>query len=346
MYIEPRYIVNVYLDTNILLDYIEGNFPSLNISIKYLADNSFVHLRSSHYVLFELVENRKARLFFEKTKKPDDIYKKGMIKRNWSNNGHDYFEFSNEIKEQITKDIIHLKDELNIDFDEHVLHEGLLHPSNEVCLNTKISKEDSLVTVSCMNPQQDEPSLEYCLILTHDRQYFKSFNDSVATISRILESRSIKAPKLLNVVQFPLNSAGGSIDLYNITSSTKVKELWNQVIQNSLKEMLKDAYIGKTYKFGTEGISAKCIFINAEESIGKALRTSDGLVCISKDLKQYKIISGDKDKPLTYWNMGKSVTLPITIEKNPYFSFYIGYLKNEDLKWLREKGNLVFYYDI
>ena len=75
MYIEPKYIVNVYLDTNILLDYIEGNYSSLNISIEYLAGNPFVHLRSSHYVLFELVENRKARLFFEKTKKPDDNYK-------------------------------------------------------------------------------------------------------------------------------------------------------------------------------------------------------------------------------------------------------------------------------
>jgi len=345
MYIEPKYIVNVYLDTNILLDYIEGNYPSLNISIEYLAGNPFVHLRSSHYVLFELVENRKARLFFEKTKKPDDKYKKGMIKRNWSNNGHDYLEFSNDIKEQVMKDVTHLKDDLNIDFNEHVLHEGLLYPSNEVCLNTKISKEDSLVTVSCMNPKLNEP-LDYCLILTHDRQYYNSFSAAQTDISKILENRNIKIPKLINVVQFPLNSTGSYTDLYNITSSTKVKELWNHMILNSLKEMLIDAYIGRTYKFGTKGIPTKCIYINAEESIGKELRSSDGLICISKDLEQYKIISGDKENPLTYWNMGKSVTLPVLIENEPYFSFYIKNLKDEDLKWMREKGNIVFYYDI
>lgn len=108
IYVEEKYRVNVYLDTNILLDYIENVSQSLNDSIEYLANNPFVFLRSSHYVLFELVENRKARLFFERTKNEGDTYKKGSLKRSWNNNGHDYTEYKAEITQQVLKDVSHL----------------------------------------------------------------------------------------------------------------------------------------------------------------------------------------------------------------------------------------------
>lgn len=39
IYVEEKYRVNVYLDTNILLDYIENVSQSLNDSIEYLANN-------------------------------------------------------------------------------------------------------------------------------------------------------------------------------------------------------------------------------------------------------------------------------------------------------------------
>ena len=182
--------------------------------------------------------------------------------------------------------------------------------------------------------------------MTHDRQYCKSFREAETSITKILESKNINTPKLLNAVQFPLNTTGSYADLYGITSKDKVIELWNKVIATSLKEMLKDVYLGVTYKYGSKGISAKCIYIDAKESLGCELRKSDGLVCISGDLQHYKIISGDEDNPLTYWNMSKPVTLPVLIEEEPYFSFYIKKLKDEDLKWMRKKGNIVFYYDI
>lgn len=66
-------------------------------------------MRSSHYVLFELVENRKARLFFERTKNEGDTYKKGSLKRSWNNNGHDYTEYKAEITQQVLKDVSHLR---------------------------------------------------------------------------------------------------------------------------------------------------------------------------------------------------------------------------------------------
>ena len=64
IYVEEKYRVNVYLDTNILLDYIENVSQSLNDSIEYLANNPFVCLRSSHYVLFEFGREQKGKIVF------------------------------------------------------------------------------------------------------------------------------------------------------------------------------------------------------------------------------------------------------------------------------------------
>ena len=61
--IPSEFRINVYLDTNILVDYIENKFPLLTKSIKYLSECPYVNLKSSHYVLFEYTEVRKFNLF-------------------------------------------------------------------------------------------------------------------------------------------------------------------------------------------------------------------------------------------------------------------------------------------
>lgn len=50
--------------------------------------------------------------------------------------------------------------------------------------------------------------------------------------------------------------------------------------------------------------------------------------------------------PIEYWNMGTKISLPILIEEKPKYSFYKKDIKDEELVWMREKGNLVFYYDL
>ena len=42
MIVDEKYRVNIYLDTNILVDYIEGTYPLLNKSIDYLCSCPFV----------------------------------------------------------------------------------------------------------------------------------------------------------------------------------------------------------------------------------------------------------------------------------------------------------------
>ena len=176
MIVDEKYRVNIYLDTNILVDYIEGTYPLLNKSIDYLCSCPFVSLRSSHYVLFEYTEVRKYHLFMSKSGKTkctsfkDRLYSlfrkknkeldkdalKAKIKKTWNRNSVDYNHIKVEVINKIQEELNILRNNLNLNFDEHVLHELLVFPTNSLCLSTKISKEDCLVLVSCMHPKEDE----------------------------------------------------------------------------------------------------------------------------------------------------------------------------------------------
>ena len=98
--IPSEFRINVYLDTNILVDYIEDKFPLLTKSIKYLSECPYVNLKSSHYVLFEYTEVRKFNLFSSLCKKkgnkihemlkflfPPKNTSKAVIKRKWKMHG-------------------------------------------------------------------------------------------------------------------------------------------------------------------------------------------------------------------------------------------------------------------
>lgn len=217
MIVDEKYRVNIYLDTNILVDYIEGTYPLLNNSIDYLCSCPFVNLRSSHYVLFEYTEVRKYHLFMSKSGKTkytsfkDRLYSlfqkrnkeldkdalKAKIKKTWNRNSVDYNHIKAEVIDKIQKELDILRNNLNLNFDEHVLHELLVFPTNSLCLSTKISKEDCLVLVSCMHPKEDE-KLEHCILLSRDNQYYKSYQDNISDVDSVFQASNLERPQFIH----------------------------------------------------------------------------------------------------------------------------------------------------
>lgn len=59
------YKIDFFLDTNILVDYIQGENLNLVNSLEYLAQCNFVNLHSSHYVEFEFTEVMKRNEFYK-----------------------------------------------------------------------------------------------------------------------------------------------------------------------------------------------------------------------------------------------------------------------------------------
>jgi len=338
--IESEYRVNVYLDTNILLDYVAGEFPLLVKTVNYLAKCPFVYLRSSHYVLFEFTENRKARLFWEKAD-PDkteqyDSKVSSNLKKSWSYKGREYAEFKDDIVGQVTTELDNIKNNLEIDFDEHVLHDGLVYPTNSLCLQTKISKEDCLVMVSCMNPDTDD-YLDHCLLLTRDSQYFNAFTDNRAEVEKVFNDSGLYMPKLVRTADLKLGEGSPQYNLYDNNGRQDIENFWTLLIMKTLGEIRKSRYVGRTYTYGQTGVASKCVYFNMDGE-DKTLRKSEGLYFVFNDLTGKVILAA----PNEYWN-GEKITLPHSNPESPKYSFMPTEVDEKTLAKLRESGNLVFY---
>ena len=355
MIVDEKYRVDIYLDTNILVDYIEGTYPLLNKSIDYLCSCPFVSLRSSHYVLFEYTEVRKYRLFMSKSgktkytsfkdrlyslfrkkeKKLDKDALKAKIKRTWNRNSVDYNHIKVEVINKIQEELNILRNNLNLNFDEHVLHELLVFPTNSLCLSTKISKEDCLVLVSCMLPKEDK-KLEHCILLSRDNQYYKSYQDNISDVDSVFQATNLELPQFINTnkIKYQQNK---QLNLYKDTS-IDITDVWNDIICSALKSKHSDSYIGETYFFGKSGISSQCVYFDTMNP-DITLQESEGLLFISKDLKTKISIAG----PFEYMNNGNKITLPYQNPEFTKYSFLPNSITPDILEKLRQKGNLVFY---
>lgn len=340
--IEPEYRVNVYLDTNILVDYVEKTYPLLNKSIDFLAQCPFVNLRSSHYVLFEFTEVRKLRLFWAKADPVQaDAYEnvKNTIKKTWEYKGNVYDDFKAEITSTVSQELNYIKNSLQLNFDEHVLHEGLVYPTNSLCLATNISKEDCLVMVSCMYPEKNA-LLDHCLLLSRDSQYFKAYTDNRADSDKVFEENNLNSPSLIRTEDLRINERGTQYNLYNNDGRTDIEKYWIWLITATLKKNHASQYVGMTYKHGREEEAKKCIYFEMDGA-DKQLRESAGLYFVFNDLSQRIILSG----PFEFWNIQR-IELPHTNPVLPRYSFKMEGLDPNMLIKLRENGNCVFYYDI
>lgn len=342
--IEPDYRVNVYLDTNILIDYVENQFPLLTKSIDFLVQCPFVYLRSSHYVLFEFTENRKLKLFWEKADPAkSEVYSKIKYKIkqswNWKYNNREYAEFRDDITNQVEAELNMFRDQLDINFDEHVLHEGLVYPTNSLCLQTKISKEDCLVLVSCMNPLKDL-KLEHCLLLSRDEQYYKAYNENSAESDKVFTDNGLQKPILIRTGELSLGEQEPQYNLYDDNERVDIKNYWVGLILKMLKTQRLDNYVGATYVHGATESARKCIYFDMDGD-NKTLKETPGLYFVFNDLSGATILSG----PFEFWNNEK-VELPHTNPDFPKYSFKTDGVDEEVLNKLRENGNLVFYYDV
>ena len=339
--VEEKYRVNIYLDTNILVDYVEKSYPLLNRSIDYLAQCPFVNLRSSHYVLFEFTEVRKVRLFWEKSAPGDTTdYNKAkvIIRSNWKYNGRDYNDFKGDIINQVKAELDIIRTGLQIDFDEHVLHDELVYPTNSLCLATKISKEDCLVMISCMNPDKGK-KLDHCLLLSRDEQYYKAYCENVQEADNVFNICQLDKPPMIRTENLQVGGHGAKYNLYDNTSQCDIEMFWIGLILATIKDKLSGEYVGKTYIHGANEVAKKCIFFEMDGQ-DKTLKESDGLCFIANDLSIITILGG----PFEFWNNQK-ISLPYSNPEDSKYSFLKEDIKPEILGKLREGGNLVFYYN-
>lgn len=350
--IDKSFKIDFFLDTNILVDYIQGENKKLVDCLEFLANSNFVTLHSSHYVEFEFTEVRKRNEFFrivhgkyppkdfQKEKKSfwnclkQKIRKEANAKnygtKNWKDSGIDYLDYKEDIGKTIKNDIIKLKNKLHINFDDHVLHEKLVHTACEIVLATKISREDSMVLVSCVLPTPSD-YLEYCVILTNDNQYYNAYNNSKETIDGILDNENIPhIHKFLNTKRI------GNVNLYS-SQNINIKSFWNEILIGLIKSKNKSTYLGHTIPPNETSRNRGDVWFDIEDKRKKVFN-SDGLIFIDKNLAHILSVSKDFD----YWQNSKCETLPYSNNKDTEYCIHPNIEKSMIVK-LQEKGVLIFY---
>lgn len=337
-FVDEQFKINIYLDTNILVDYIESASSVLVESLDFLAQSAFVILRSSHYVEYEMTEVRKKRLFYYKVRNRYPLKGESLaeIKQTWELDGKQYDEFRDEITQTVISEFGMLEEKLGVRFDDHVLHQKLIYPTRDLCLATKVSREDSMVMVSCMYPNQDE-LLEFGVLLSNDKQYISASMQSEVEINDVFQKYGIRFPVLLNTKE--LDNGSRSLNLIDNKDFDKEKlhSFWTVLLLNLIRKKHQQTYLGHTIKIGKSKRALDLVFIDIEEP-NKPLVDSSGLFFVLNDLSGTIEIGKDFD----YWDNNSPVSLPHVNPDDTEYSIK-PQINMELLAKIQERGNLVFY---
>lgn len=195
--------LNVFLDTNILCYLIDDTYPTLTAFIKELGEMPVVSLFTSQYVLAELIEVRKKEDYYQEVAKRSRIEGRrinisSFIKHN---KRYDIPHYSYEgeliapVKSQVDNDIDRIVNDFHIDFDSR-FNEDLLAPMKEICLTTKISREDSLVLVSSQFRGNKRVMKDKVVLLTNDDDFDKWSGGARNEIEMILINHGLSMPNV------------------------------------------------------------------------------------------------------------------------------------------------------
>lgn len=353
--VDERYRINIFLDTNILVDFLDGTFHSLNGSIEYLKSSSFTSLKSSNYVIYELVEVRKRehflRLVVEKRLKDNVSISKLVGKKGvWEFDSVKYSDYKEDVQAKIDSEKELITNDLSIDWKNNILHDGLLKPSLELCLESTISREDSLVLLSCAYPCADYKE-QHIILLTRDRLFVKGALDP--DIPKVFIDNNLVKPDIIKAENIEcgekVTGVNQKLDLYKqVYAIADIEKFWIQKLKELIIAKNSNEFLGKTYSLkGGGGGAAKCVFFTLGK--GLSLPKDVSLTIIGKDLDFIYHTRSISE----FWNNVKIDNYPFVNNANDEKISFKAYDTDDDgkvidfkdkslLDLMQKDGNLVF----
>ncbi|GAK37276.1 hypothetical protein [Bacteroides graminisolvens] len=348
VYVDDKFRINIFLDTNILIDVLDGTFTNLNHSINFLISSDFVTLKSSHYVMFEMVENRKWNHFAKEVVRHTGTIESVRKKYNWKINGIKYSDHKENIQQKVLIEKEKIVRDFTIIWEENVLHNELLAPTLDLCLESTISREDSLVLLSSVFPKERQKE-EQVLLMSRDKEFNKSCNE--IDIKSIFSKHDIYVPEMIKTGCLFCNKYPKQINLNASNQHTKseIEQFWKQKIIETIVNKNKESFLGYTYSFKL--VAGKdCVFFKLAKKT--FLHNNIGLIIIGKDLDFIYSTYVISD----FWNNEKIDNYPLVDDNNELPISFKPYDKDDKgnmiefqnlnlLSKMREKGNLVFVND-
>jgi predicted nucleic acid-binding protein len=343
--------ITFFVDTNILSYLIDETYPRLNEFIKWLKTIPIINLVSSEYVLLEFIGIRKREHYFREA-----VSQTSRLKRpiNFSSllKHHNRFELPEidfysllpAIKSNIDVERERITSEFGIIF-YNGFHRNLINPSSDICLCSKISKEDSLVLMSSVLPNEGEKNNNVILI-TNDGDFHKWFYDENISqnIDDVFRNHTIIKPNLQHIKEIEVKNNRKFNLLENKEDINDIIEGLTVFLQEKLKQQLNELYLGETFSSKNNTFPKDCICFKA--IINKSIPNNKYVTIIGKNLDFVYNIS----HVISLWKNKKiEEETFIATEGDNNLSFKLNFAddiseteKDEILAKLKEPGNLIF----
>lgn len=352
--IDPTFKIKIALDTQLLAYLIDESYPSFNRFYDCLKNSPFVDIVCSRFVTFEYIGIRKLEHYLHK------VYTSSAGKMNLSSALQyrrefkapelDYEMCFKEIKEGIESELQKLNDDFGIQYNDHILHQGLWNPHQELLLSSRLSKEDCLVLLSSIYPQEFE-KMSHSIFLTNDNQFYDSFcgkaDYRMAAIDEVFEQNNLLKPETFNIKKISLNDSG----TYNLTTLIE-NDIIDQLAKDFIFEQIslknENLILGKTIKCDCSKERKKsmlCFDLHKEVELPEKLYTTI-LYKSDNHVKLYVHHAIFKD----FYHVNKIESFPYIATEDPESRHITLLLKDKDgqflegnlMKSLTEKGNVVF----
>lgn len=339
--------INFFLDTNILCYLIDNTYPTLTEFIKSLANMPVVSLFASEFVLAELIEMRKKEDYYQevvKQSKEDGRYINisSFIKYN---KRYDIPHYSYEGKlvepvvTKVGKDIEKIVKDFNIAFDSQ-FNNQLFAPMKDICLNTKISKEDSLMLVSSLFRSIKRIPPYKVVLLTNDLDFETWSNSSKGDIEKILKEQDLTMPYIEHIKSLG-KMFGNNSKLWNLSVDINGKEIAKAYVSNCILKFFKKNYIGKIILSGENVTKAPkhTLFVKVKAS---SMKNNFYIMILNKDFSFLYCPQNKAD----FYHKNKSIKdsfIPKSGEDQVGFVCELRENEDEELfNQLNKEGNMVF----
>jgi hypothetical protein len=341
--------VKFYLDTNILSYILDNTYSGVTDTIKILGQLPFVDLVSSRFVVFELAGIRKREHYLRemvKTQSGTGTLNMSSLLKYKDGYSAPELEFSlikDQIKQKVEQELQTIVNIHYIDYKGNTLHDELLEPTVELCLSSKISKEDSLVLVSALLPVKQKPESDVSLI-TKDKQFSEAYDEF--QLQPFLNSYTLCKPDVEYIKGIAL-ADGTNVNLTHPSDDARLPGFWVEKIKEMLIKKNAHLFLGKTFPPHSPGnLPPHCICfkLNANTNLPNNIIVT----FISKTLDFiYSIRISVKD----FWNTTSIKAYPFVANQVVNISFlaFDADANNEPIpipanivSTLREDGHLVF----
>jgi hypothetical protein len=337
-----------FVDTNILCYLIDSTYPFLNEFIEHIKESPVIDLISSEYVLLEFIGVRKREHYLRESLLQTQAEGKPLCLSSLLRYHNQYslpeIKFHTilpRIKNNVDAEKERITSDFKITFSSG-FHRKLFNPTSDICLSSKISKEDSLVLISSVLPNEGTVN-KNVILLTSDVDFHKWFYEKEVEsgINSIFEKYDILRPDL----KYSRNLNGHNNQQFNLEESSKLDELienFNSYTHENLKQRLESLFIGDSFMPKNDKFPSDCVCCKATHN--HPIINNKHITIIGGNLD---FVYNTEDK-VSFWSNGSEISEGfVATEGNDNLSFRLDIddevpEKASILAKVKEEGNLIF----